>query len=178
MGERTGDDLILERMYAREQVLLGQADALDMKASYLLVVLVFLAQLSATFLSRSDLSCFGKAIQWLVCLLLVVSGIFLLLELRVKSFSGEDALGLEGWRDGVVAEAEGLKGYPVFQNPDAFLRNRLVRGFIDGSKARIAKSEEINEKKVRFLNRAYWLAFAAFVADVLYLITTRLSSGV
>jgi len=47
-------------MYAREQVLLSQADALDMKASYFLVVLVFLAQLSTIFFSSPNLPCLGK----------------------------------------------------------------------------------------------------------------------
>src|ERR1017187_318602 len=95
MNERLGDDLILERMYAAEQVLLSQADALDMKASYLLVALVFLAQLSTTFLSSPNLTCLLKGGQWLSCLLLFMAGVFLLLELRVKTFRAEDAMNLE-----------------------------------------------------------------------------------
>jgi hypothetical protein len=76
MAERIGDELILERMYAAEQVLLTQADALDMKASYLLIVLVFLAQLSTTFIARRDLSWFFRISQWVSCVLLFASSVF------------------------------------------------------------------------------------------------------
>lgn len=177
MNERLGDDLILERMYAREQVLLSQADALDMKASYLLIVLVFLAQLSTTFLTRPLLSCIGKSSQWLSCLLLLASGVFLLLEMRVKTFRGEHALELEPWRDRVIREAQVLEEYQAAPSPEEFMRNRLVWGLIDSSKLRIARSEQNNTKKVDHLKLAYWFAAGAFLLDILFLIVSGLYSG-
>ncbi len=167
--DRIGDDLILERMYSREQILLSQADAFDMKASYLLVVLVFLAQLSTTFFSNANLDCVGKISQWLSCLLLVAAGIFLFFELKIKSFSGEDAAGLEPWRDEVIADSRKQKEYKETSDPDGYLRHRLVWGLIDSSKGRIAKSEENNAKKTAHLRRAYWLTFVAFGLDVLFI---------
>ena len=176
MNERSGDDLILERMYAREQVLLSQADALDMKASYLLVVLVFLAQLSTIFLLRPNLSCFDKGSQWLTCLLLLASGIFVLCELQVENFRGEDALELESWRDGVVTEAEKLDEYQKAPDLDDFLRSRVVWGLIEGSKLRIVKSEGLTNKKASRLEWAYWLTLVAFLWEVVTIvaITTHL----
>jgi hypothetical protein len=123
---RIGDDLILERMYASEQVILSQANALDMKASYLLVVLVFLAQLSTTFLSNPNLSCLGKGGQSLCCLLLFVAGLFLLLELRIKTFRAEDALNLEAWRDRIINAGKEQEEYVASTSPDDYLRSRLV----------------------------------------------------
>ena len=121
--ERIGDDLLLERMYAAEQVLLSQADALDMKASYFLVVLVFLAQLSTTLLSNPHLVCLARYGQWLSCFLLFIAGVFLLLELKVKTFRAEDARNLEGWRDGVVKEGRGQAEYLSSPHPEDFLRS-------------------------------------------------------
>ncbi len=115
-----GDDLILERMHASEQVLLTQADALDMKASYLLVVLVFLAQLSGTFLSTPNLGSLGKGSQCLSCLYLFVSGVFLFLELRVKTFKIEDVGHFENWRDRVVGRRKGQASIETLRTPTTF----------------------------------------------------------
>lgn len=172
--ERIGDELILERLYAAEQVLLSQADALDMKASYLLVVLVFLAQLSTTILSRSNLTSFDKESQWLSCLLLVGAGVFLLLELQIKCFRVEDAVNFEAWRDRVVSAGKQLGEYDASLHPDSYLRSRLVWGLIEASKPRILKGEKNNKRKVRHLNLAYWLAAAAFCLDILAIIRLEL----
>jgi len=177
MSGRIADDLILERMYAREQVLLSQADAMDMKASYVLVALVFLAQLSTTFLSRPNLQCLGKASQWVASLLLLVSAISLLLELKVATFKSEDASGLESWRDEVVRDSQELEAYPKERDPEEYLRDRVIWGLIASSKARIVKGEEINDKKITRLTIAYWFASAAFLIDILFLATTGLSLG-
>jgi hypothetical protein len=170
--ERIGDELILERMYAAEQVLLSQADALDMKASYLLVALVFLAQLSTTFLLIPNLAYCGKTMQWISCFLLTVAGVFLLLELRIEKFRTEDAVHLETWRDTVINDAKKRKEYTASSHPDEYLRSRLVWGLIEGSKPRIARGEENNKKKVHCLRWAYGLTFAAFLLDILFM--TRL----
>src|SRR5665213_1351677 len=169
--ERIGDDIILDRMHATEQTLLTQADALDMKASYLLIVLVFLAQLSATFIARRDLSWLFRGSQWLSCSLISISAIFLLLELQVKNFAGEDVLGFEAWRDRVVSAGKESTVYKnVIHPPNGYLRGRLVYGMIEGCKHRISNSYRHNEKKVRHLRRAYALMAAAFLLDTLFMI--------
>lgn len=169
--ERIGDGLILERMYVREQTLLSQADALDMKASYLLVVLVFLAQLSTTFLSSQNLPYFGKVSQLVSCVLLLVSGILLLFELKVKSFSNEDGAGLETWRDEIIEKSLDLEGYRKATHPEDYLRSRLVWGLIAGSKARIFENEKANKNKLSLLKLAYWIALLAFLLDILFITT-------
>jgi hypothetical protein len=168
--ERIGDDLILERMYATEQGLLTQADALDMKASYLLIVLVFLAQLSATFIARHDLSWLLRGSQWLSCLILIASALFLLLELRIKQFKGEGALGLEKLREDVITQAKQLEQYKNAAHPNEYVRSRLVWSLIKGSKERIPENESINARKVTRLQWAYGLATVAFVLDILFIL--------
>ena len=168
---RVGDELILERMTSAEQLLLTQADALDMKASYLLVVLVFLAQLSTTFLSRDHLSRLQQCSQWAVCLLLVGSGIFLLIDLGIKKFQSEDASKLEVHRDQVIKKSLDLAGYKEAKNPEQYLQERLTWSLIESSKARLPLSEEINRRKVVSVERAYWLAAIAFLLDVLFMVS-------
>jgi hypothetical protein len=168
--ERVGDDLILERMHAAEQGLLSQADALDMKASYLLIVLVFLAQLSTTFISRQDLSWLFRGSQWLSCCLLSLSAIYLFLELRIKRFADEDVLGFEAWRDRVVTANKENAAYKAIHPPSDYLRGRLIRGMIEGCKHRIDKSYEHNGKKVMHLRKAYGLMAAAFFLDIAFMI--------
>jgi len=169
-NDRIGDEIILERMYAAEQVLLSQADALDMKASYLLVALVFLAQLSITFLSNPNLTCLAKGGQWLSCLLLFLAGVFLLLELRIKTFRAEDAKDLEAWRDRVVKEGEDQEGCVSSPLSGDYLRSRLVWGLIESSKPRIVAGERNNGRKVAHLNWAYWLTLVAFFLDIVCII--------
>lgn len=164
--DRIGDDLILERMYAAEQVLLSQADALDMKASYFLVVLVFLAQLSTTFLSTPNLTCPAKIGQWVSCGLLFSAGVLLLLELRMKTFRTEDAKNLETWRDQVIEGSKEQGGYTASPHPEEFLRSRLIWGLIESSRPRIVAAEKNNAKKVVYLRIAYWLTLIAFLLDV------------
>jgi hypothetical protein len=166
IADRIGDDLLLERMYAAEQVLLSQADALDMKASYFLVVLVFLAQLSTTLLSNPHLTCLARGGQWISCVLLFVAGAFLLLELQVKTFRAEDAKNLEAWRDGVIKGGKEQVEYTASLHPEDFLRGRLVWGLVHSSKPRIVTAEENNAKKVIYLKWAYWLTLIAFFLDV------------
>jgi hypothetical protein len=141
-----------------------------------MVVLVFLAQLSTTFISRPNLSCYGKASQWLACILLLASGIFLLFELRIKVYSNEDAAGLEAWRDRVIEDSEKSNGNKETPLTDDYLRNRLVWGLIESSKPRIIQSEKINKNKAAYLKLAYFLALAAFLLDILFMatITTHL----
>jgi hypothetical protein len=167
---RIGDDLILERMCAAEQGLLTQADALDMKASYLLVALVFLAQLSTIFLLRANLPLAMKADRIISCVLLVVAGILLLFELGIKGFKTGDAARLESWRDDTVKTAEGLDGYKNAENPQEYLRARLVHGLIISSKGTLAHNDARIRAKVCNIRWAYWMTFMAFGLDVIFLI--------
>lgn len=166
IAERIGDDLLLERMYAREQRLSSQSDALDMKASYLLVVVAFLAQLSTLFLSRQNLSCTAKIDQVLSCALLIGGGAALLAELMVKPFKDESAEEMEKWRDKQIARA---KAERVGDPSAEYLCGWLIWGLINGCKGRIAESEKINDRKVRLLKIAYWVVAAAFALDVLFI---------
>jgi hypothetical protein len=167
--QRIGDDLILERLYANEQVLLTQTDAFDLKASYFLVVIVFLAQLSTIFLLRPNLSICEKVDQWVACLLLVAAGCFLMSELKVRSFRVEESTGLESWRDKQIQDAYQLPGYKEAQDHNSYLRNRMIWGLIEGSKSRIVNNEIVNATKLSRLVYAYWIAGAAFLLDILFM---------
>jgi hypothetical protein len=170
MAERIGDEIILERMYAAEQILLTQADALDMKASYLLIVLVFLAQLSTTFIARHDLSWFFRISQWLSCVLMFSSSVLLLLELRIRRFKSEGVFELEALRDRITAESKERDDYKDAAHPNEYVRGRLVWSLIQGSKNRIHKNDLTNAKKVSHLQWAYGLAALAFLLDILFMI--------
>ena len=153
-------------MYAAEQVLLSQANALDTKASYFLVVLVFLAQLSTALLSNPRLICLVRDGQLISCTLIFVAGVFLLLELQIKAFRAEDAKNLEAWRDGEMETSKAQREYAASTHPSDFLRGRLIWGLIESSKPRIVAGENNNAKKVVCLRWAYWLTLIAFFLDV------------
>jgi hypothetical protein len=140
-----------------------------MKASYLLVGIVFLAQLSTTFLSLSALTLCDRIDQWIACSLLVITGIFLMLELRVRSFRIVNSAGLESWRDEQITQGEQLPGYQAAQHPEEYLRDRLIWGLIEGGKERIATSEKSNATKISHLGYAYTFAAAAFFLDMLFM---------
>ena len=171
--ERIGDDIILDRMYATEQTLLNQADALDMKASYLLIVLVFLAQLSATFIAQHDLSWLSRGSQWVSCLLLIISAVFLLRELRIKPFKVESVLKFEEQREKIITEAKEFAQYKAAAHPNDYARGRYVWSLIEGCKVRIPKNDTINARKVNHLQCAYVLTSAAFLLDILFIVLSH-----
>ena len=168
MSSRIGDDILLERIYAGEQALLSQADALDMKASYMLVVIAFLAQLSVTFLSRPSLEVCAKGDQLIACLLLTLSGVFVMLELAVKYFVIEDPKAMEDWRDTQILKGEKSEDYKEVPDKEEYLRNRLILGLIKGGKERIRESEVTNAKKLRYLKITYGCVVGAFILDALF----------
>jgi hypothetical protein len=67
-------------------------------------------------------------------------------------------------------EAMEHEEYKNASHPTEYLHGRIVWGLIEGSKARIRKNDGINVRKVNHLQRAYGLASAAFLLDILFMI--------
>lgn len=90
------DDLILQRLYAREASLVNHANALDQKASYLLVATTFLAAQLTNLLGKPGLAGW----HWLLFTsgtFLAVATLLIVLGTLFKTMQDEGASGLEAW---------------------------------------------------------------------------------
>lgn len=152
-----GDDILRERLNLREQQLMQQADALDVKASILLVAVTFLAGHSMYLLSKQATG-FIRWDQFTSVLLQIVAGIILSLQLRIRTYKAEMTHQYPTWRNQIVEHHEGESREQV--------EHSLNEGIRTMSLERITDAAEINENKARFVNLAYWVILAAFFCNL------------
>jgi hypothetical protein len=146
-----GDDTILERLYAAEDLLQTQADALDTKAGILLAILTFLAD----FVTQLH---FSPGIFVVVVIYLSISGLLAALPLIVLGYESEGAEGLETYRDDVVAKNAGLA--------DEVIEGAFKQGLMDASKDRIKKNGKLNTRKAKMLRVSYICLLLALILSI------------
>ena len=154
---KVGDELLQDRLSLREQMLMQQADALDMKASILLVAVTFLATHSMWVLSKS----LPKVVlydQFLSIALQTVAGALLAIQLRICSYSVVTAEAFPAWRDELIKyTGEGKK---------TEIEQALAEGIIQKSIECITDAINANNKKAGAIKAAFWIILASFVCNL------------
>jgi hypothetical protein len=135
-----GDDTILERLYAAEDLLQTQADALDTKAGILLAIITFLAE----FVAQLH---FSPVIFIVVVVCLSISGLLSALPLMILKYEAEDAAGLDTFRDLVVAKYAG-------QTEEA-IEEKFKLGLMESSKDRLTSNGGFNQIKAKMIMASY-----------------------
>ena len=146
-----GDDTILERLYAAEDLLQTQADALDTKAGILLAILTFLAE----FVTQLH---FSPGIFIVVVVALVVSGLLSALPLIILKYQREDAAALDTTRDKEVARYAG--------QTDEAIEEAFKRGLMVDAKGRLTCNEGLNKIKWRMLMASYISLLVALILSI------------
>jgi|HubBroStandDraft_5_1064220.scaffolds.fasta_scaffold765404_1 hypothetical protein len=146
-----GVDIILERLYAAEDLLQTQADALDTKAGILLAILTFLAD----FVTHLQ---FSPVIFIVVVVLLSISGLLSALPLMILKYKAEDAVRLEANRNRVVKENAGL--------PKQEVEEAFKLGLIAASKDRVRDNGKFNQRKAKMVKASYILLLFALILSI------------
>src|SRR5580698_9710449 len=146
-----GVDIILERLYAAEDLLQTQADALDTKAGILLAILTFLAD----FVTHLQ---FSPVIFIVVVVLLSISGLLSALPLMILKYKAEDAVRLEANRNRVVKENAGL--------PKQEVEEAFKLGLIAASKDRVRDNGKFNQRKAKMVKASYILLLFALIFSI------------
>jgi hypothetical protein len=146
-----GVDIILERLYAAEDLLQTQADALDTKAGILLAILTFLAD----FVTHLQ---FSPVIFIVVVVLLSISGLLSALPLMILKYKAEDAVRLEANRNRVVKENAGL--------PKQEVEEAFKLGLIAASTDRVRDNGKFNQRKAKMVKASYILLLFALIFSI------------
>jgi hypothetical protein len=146
-----GDDIILERLYAAEDSLQTQADALDTKAGILLAILTFLAD----FVTHLQ---FSPVIFIVVVVSLVISGLLSALSLIFLRYQGENAAALDNTRDQVVAVNAGRS--------DEEMEALFKQGLMVDAKGRLKTNGGFNQTKAKMLIASYILLLLALILSI------------
>jgi hypothetical protein len=141
------DKLLLDRLTLRETQLSQQADALDAKASMLLVAVTFLAG-QTVYLLSNHLDGFVHWEQIVASLAEFIAGCILAWVLRIQWYMNETAEKYPKWRDDLLAEAE-------FGTDD--VEAHMVSEIIEGLTSRCSLAYGINHKKAKVLLYAHWV---------------------
>ena len=155
-------ELILDGMKAKEDLALRLGDALDVKASIGLAVILFLATQSAYFLDKG-LPRLGVAMQLFSIFCVVVAAIFALLELWPRTY-----ILPEPESDYIPERIEELtKHYSQFPNVESNVADAFMRDEIQWAKNRIADSQRKNRSKSQRLEVSFWCTGAAVILNLL-----------
>lgn len=155
-----GDDILIARLTNRETQLMQQADALDVKASILLVAVTFLAGQSTYFLTKYPVG----IIHWiqLVSVVIQIAAALLLAHLlRIRDYSGEATEHYPAWRDS-------LRDY--HGGDSSKMEAALTTGIIDGCIERANVAKAINNRKASVINVTYWMTLASLACNLIVLI--------
>jgi hypothetical protein len=148
----TTNEFLGERTRERDRFELELADAFDVKASIVLLILTFLGTISATMLTADKLTAIPKLAQIPVIATIVISGIFCVACLWPKDYLFDDLPETyTNWlADLEESDSERLEG--------------VTRLSLELANGRITHNHVLNKTKAWSLNGAFWfMAVALFV---------------
>ncbi|MGA8763214.1 MAG: hypothetical protein WB562_10150 [Candidatus Sulfotelmatobacter sp.] len=155
-------EMRLQDMRAKEDLALRLGDALDMKASISLAVILFLATQTAYFLDKG-LPRMGVTMQLFSILCIVVAAIFAMLELWPRTY-----ILPEPESDYIPQRIEELtKHYSPYPDIESNVADALVRDEIQWAKNRISDSQQKNRSKSLRLEVSFWSTGAAVILNLL-----------
>lgn len=153
-------DLIIERLRAKDELTFHDGDALDVKASIVLVVVTFLAAQSADLLSKGSLTPLESTAQIIAVMSLALAGISLWFQLWPREYEIEPAEKLFQWRDELRDFFEGEPGADT--KVSALLKNGIIERTIE----RIKTNGEINKARSSFLLWSYVFTTLSLVINL------------
>lgn len=154
-------EIRLEEINAKEDLSLRLGDALDVKASIGLAVILFLATQSAYFLDK-HLRTLGVATQVISIVCIVCAAMFALLELWPRPY-----ILPEPESEYIPKRIEELKQhYSPYPNVESNVANAFINDEIQWAKNRIASNQRKNKLKSTFLNWSFWFTGAAVVLNM------------
>jgi hypothetical protein len=143
------DKLILDRLTIREAQLYQQADAIDVKASILLVAVIFLAGQTIGLLHDAHVG-FTHYEQIVAGIFEVIATGVLAWLLRIQNgYIQEPAEDYPGWRDAIVTEGKSL--------PEDQLENRMISEIVPDLAKHCAAALQVNTRKIKLMRVAFWL---------------------
>ncbi len=158
------DELLFRKMDERDKLEFSLCDSTDVKASILLLLITFLAGLTASLLTEKKLSTLIRFGHEIVTSLLAVSTVFAVLSLKPRDYSTEKRPDeYEGWLKKLREHYAG--------KPDAEFE--VFHQFRSGSSAktlaRINENYKLNRSKLKYLCVSFWVLVAALGSELLLL---------
>lgn len=162
-------DMLLEEINAKEDLSLRLSDALDVKASIGLAVILFIATQTAYFLDKG-LPRLGVAMQVFSIICVVLAAIFAILELWPRTYILPDPES-----DYIQRRIETLtEHYRPYPNAESNVAGAFTREEIEWAKKRIADSQRKNRTKSWELTASFCCTGGAVILNLLtVLLLTR-----
>lgn len=156
--------VVLDRLYAKDQLVFGLSDTLDTKASIALVVITFLATQTGWFIAETRVTGILLGLQVCSAWILAVAGALALLTLWPRVYQTEAAEEFDEWVEQLTVHFQ--------SDPDAAekVAFEVAYGEIGLLKNRIARNGALNEAKGWYLEGSFWTSSAAFAINLLTVI--------
>lgn len=156
-------ETISEYAFQRDLQEFSLGDTLDIKTGLILAALTFLAIQSGEFI-KPGLTTAQAALQTLSITCLVISGVFVVCELKPRDYDREPS------PDAYLSWIEQLKasGVDAAEIPQRIAAHRLRL-----ANQRVTTNAAINVAKAKWMNLAFWFSIASFALNVITL-TMRL----
>jgi hypothetical protein len=142
-----GDERILDRLYAAEDMLRAQASTLDTKAGFFLVILGLLAD------TADHLHFFNQGVA-VALAFAIISGFLAIASIALSPRHAVSALALEKHRDETIEKNHGKS--------DAVIVELITTAMINGAKLDVQEFKDRNEIKARLLMASYFSMLVAF----------------
>jgi len=161
---------LLEEVNAKEDLSLRLGDALDVKASIGLALLLFLATQSVYFFDKG-LSHLGNWMQTASVICVIVAVTMAIAELWPRQFIlPEPESPVVGRR--IEQLREHFKKFPAeYPDVEASVNDTLLEDELEWTKDRIADNQKKNKVKSDCLNWSFWLTVPAIVLNLLTVVT-------
>jgi hypothetical protein len=160
MPNRIADDLILDRITRLEDQQIEHANALDVKLSYVLLAIIFLAQMGVSLYGQ-HLTKYQALWVILGGIFLIASGVFVFLGLVLMKFQSENEMTLEADRERCVDIFR--TQYPAAN--DQVIEANFRWGLINAAKNRMSHNSIVIDDKIRYLIISY---ATCFIGAVIY----------
>lgn len=167
MHNRIGDDVLLDLLHRREDLIHQSADAIDNKAGQVLAAAAFLATQSTFLLGSPKLTEVSVGMQVGSLIVCVVSVFFALLVLRITAYPTPGIS--EAWRDEQVMYAP-----PGSSEKD--IHGTILWEAVNQAKERVKEAGELNESKTTYLQVAQALIVLALILNCSVLAKAYFSS--
>ncbi len=166
----TADELLYQKIEERDKLEFSLCDSTDVKASVLLLLITFLAGLSASLLAEKELGIWLRSGQGFVIVLLAVSMILSVLCLKPREYSTEKQP--QEYREWLSKLRKHFDGKP---NAETEVLNQFQSGTIVKTLERISRNYDVNRDKLKYLRGSFWFLMAALGTELILLFVQSLT---